>query len=109
MMNTVYFDPSFSDETRRQHLYNGQLFVFSPRRSTLAFCEFARTLIQEAFGKLDPRTAQDLLPVEQYATILGKLKPSFIHHPDSKRHIQNIFLEIGCDSNKSYFDVPKMR
>jgi ectoine hydroxylase-related dioxygenase (phytanoyl-CoA dioxygenase family) len=38
-----------------------------------------------------------------------KLKPGFIHHPESKRMIQNIFLEMGCDLEKTYFDVPKMR
>ena len=35
--NTVYYDAHFSDEVRRQKLYEGQLFVYSPRKSTLAF------------------------------------------------------------------------
>ena len=49
-MNTVYYDPPFSDERRREELYQGQLLVYSPRRSTLAFIEFARKLIKEAFA-----------------------------------------------------------
>jgi len=109
MNNTIYYDSSVNDDVRRQQLFEGQLFVYSPRPSTLAFCEFARRLIQDAFGNLDPRIAQDHLPVEEYAAILGTLKPAFIHHPESKRHIQNIFMEMGCDLEKSYFDVPKMR
>jgi hypothetical protein len=108
-MNTVYFNPPFADDVRRQHLYNGQLIVFSPRPSSTAFCEFARELIQEAFGALDPREAQRHMPVEEYATVLGKLKPSFIHHPKSKQYIQSIFKDIGCDLDRTYFDVPKMR
>jgi hypothetical protein len=108
-MNTVYFDAPFTDDMRRQQLYAGQLFVFSPRPSTLAFCAFARELIQEAFAPLDPETAQYELPVEQYAAILGELKPKFIHHPRSKTHLQAIFAEMGCDLHKVYFDVPKMR
>jgi phytanoyl-CoA dioxygenase PhyH len=109
MMNTIYYDSPFSDDVRRRHLFDGQLFVYSPRASTIAFCNFARTLIQEAFGTLDPQTAQHSLPVEQYAAILGSLKPKFIHHPESKEHIRNIFSDMGCDLAKSYFDVPKMR
>jgi len=60
----------------------------------LAFCQFARGLIEEAFGNLDPAIAQHSLPVEEYATVLGKLKPAFIHHPESKRHIQQIFRDV---------------
>ena len=58
MNNTVYYDASCSDEERRRLLYEGQLFVYSPRKSTLAFIEFARTLIKEAFSPYDPETAQ---------------------------------------------------
>ena len=109
MNNAIYFDARVSDDVRRQRLFDGQIFIYSPPPSTLAFCEFARKLIQEAFGDLDPRTAQHTLSVEEYAAILGKLKPAFIHNPQSKQFIQRIFADMECDSNKSYFDVPKMR
>lgn len=108
-MNTIYHDPSISDNVRRQMLYRGQLFVYAPRPSTLEFCKFARHLIEEAFEGLDPRTAQDHMPVEKYAEILGELKPKFIHHPKSKEHIQVLLREMGCDIKKTYFDVPRMR
>ena len=83
--------------------------VFSPRPSTLAFIEFARKMIKDAFVPYDPELAQYQMPVEQYAKILGELKPGFIHHPESKRHLQNVLRDFGCDLAKSYFDVPKMR
>ena len=108
-MNTVYYDPPFSDERRREELYQGQLLVYSPRRSTLSFIEFARKLIEEAFAPYDPETAQRYLSVEQYADRLGKLKPNFIHHSESKALMRGIFDEMGCDLEKTYFDVPKMR
>lgn len=109
MNNTVYYDPPFSDEQRRLMLFEGQLLVYSPRKSALAFIQFARKLIREAFAPLDPETAQHNLSVEQYAEILLKLKPGFIHHPEAKRLIQDMFVEMGCDLEKTYFDVPKMR
>src|SRR5262249_38457025 len=53
--------------------------------------------------------AQYSLPVEEYAAILSRLKPRFIHHPKSKLYIQGILSEQGCGLNKTYFDVPRMR
>ena len=82
MNNTIYYDAEVSDDDRRQQLYDGQLFVFSPRKSILEFVDFARAMIENSFGHLDPRTAQDRMEVERYADLLGKLKPLFIHHPE---------------------------
>jgi ectoine hydroxylase-related dioxygenase (phytanoyl-CoA dioxygenase family) len=49
------------------------------------------------------------MDVQDYAALLSELKPKFIHHPDSKRHIQALLRELGCNLDKTYFDVPKMR
>ena len=108
-MNTIYYDSAVSDELRRQMLYQGQLFVYTPRPSTIEFCTFARQLIEEVFKGLDPRTAQDHISVEKYAQILGELKPKFIHHLQSKASIQALLREMGCDAEKTDFDVPRMR
>jgi hypothetical protein len=109
MNNTVYYDAMVSDDVRRQMLFDGQLFAYSPRPSSLGFIAHARQMIQEAFDPFDPELAQHEMPVERYAEILGKLKPAFIHHPESKRHLGNLLNELGCDPEKTYFDVPKMR
>jgi len=108
-MNTVYIDSPVTDAERRRLLYQGHIFVYSPRPSTVALCDFARGLIKEAFGSLDPERAQYCLPVAEYAALLAKLKPYFIHHPKSKELLQSIFVEMSCDLSKTYFDVPKMR
>jgi hypothetical protein len=108
-MNTLYFDSIVNDDMRRQRLYNGQLFVFSPRPSTAALCKFAREMIEEAFAPLDPREAQYSLPVEEFVAIAAPLKPRFIHHPRSKQLIRELLNEFGCDMDKTYFDVPRMR
>lgn len=108
-MNTIYFDTTVTDNVRRQQLYAGQLFVYSPTPSSVALVELARELIKDAFGSLDPEIAQYKMPVEPYAAILAELKPKFIHHPDSKTCIQGILRELGCDLEKTYFDVPRMR
>jgi len=107
--SVVYFESSMIDEIRRKLLYGGGLFVFSHRPSSDALCRSAEQLIGEAFGPLPPREAQFRLPVEEYAAILLKLKPRFIHDPKSKECIQAILREFGCDLDKTYFDVPRLR
>lgn len=108
-MIPIHFDAKLSDETRRQCLYNGHILVYSPTPSSLALCQLGRDMAEEAFAPLDPRDAQHHLPIEEYAAILADLKPRFIHHPQSKKHIQGILSEFGCDLEKTYFDVPRMR
>ena|SRR5437867_1706766 len=108
-MNSVFIDLQVSDQIRRERLYQGELFVYLPIASSLEFCDFAREMIGEAFPGLDPQIAQRSLPVERFAEILAELKPKFIHHPKSKEYIRRILGELGCDLEKTYFDVPRMR
>src|SRR5205809_6794781 len=108
-MNSVFFDPHQSDDARRERLYVGQLFVLSPTRASLALVELAKELIAEAFGGRDAERAQFEMAVEDYAPLLATLKPKFIHDPRAKKCIQGILRETGCDLEKTYFDVPRMR
>jgi hypothetical protein len=108
-MDTVFIDSGMSDDCRRKLLYQGQLFVFSPTPSSLALVALARDLISRAFGALDPETAQHQMPVERFAGTLAQLKPAFIHHPEAKRLIREMLIERGCDLDKTYFDVPRLR
>lgn len=108
-MNAVYIDQTLTDDARRKLLFDGQVVVYSPTPSSLALCEFARQLSIEAFAPHEPTRAQFHLPVEEYAAILAKLKPAFIHHPRCKELIQSMFVELGCDLDKTFFDVPRLR
>ena len=109
MLDAVFVDCQISDQLRRQQVYNGRLFVFSPRASTIALCEFARKMIEEAFGHKDPRTAQFSMPVEEFVSICAPLKPRFIHHPTTLKLIKDIIDELGCGLNETYIDVPRLR
>jgi hypothetical protein len=102
-------DSPLDDATRRERLYDGDLFLYSPRPSTLALTEHGKAMAVEAFGSLDPQTAQYEMDVEEYAKLLADLKPKFIHHPESKRLIEEMLVDLGCDPEGVYFDVPRMR
>jgi hypothetical protein len=108
-MTTVFYDAKMNDDERRARIYAGDIFVYSPRKSVLAFVDFTRGLLRDAFAPLDPEIAQYKMSVEDFAALLGKLKPDFIHHPESKRHLKEILAEFGCDAALSYFDVPRLR
>jgi len=105
----IFFDAKTTDDQRRKDLYQGSLFVNSPSPYALKLCELARNLIEEAFHPLDPLTLHQSLPVERCVEKLAVLKPQFIHHPKSKEFIQGMLAEAGCDPEKTYFDVPRLR
>jgi hypothetical protein len=108
-VGAIYFDRELSDDERRAALYDGAIFVYSPRPSTAVLCEFARSMIDAAFAPLAPEDAHLAMPVDRYAQILAELKPAFIHHPESKRLIRAMLADFGCDPERTYFDVPRMR
>ena len=108
-MNTVYFDAAISDDERRRQLFDGQLHVYSATAGSQALVAHAARMIREAFGDLDPELAQYHMPAGEYAAVLSELKPKFIHHPESKAHIQRLLGDLNCDLDRTYFDVPRMR
>jgi hypothetical protein len=108
-VNTVYIDDSATDDVRRERLFQGQLFVFSPRPSSKALCDHAREMIEEAFGSVDPLRAQYEMPVEQYVEICAPLKPAFIHNDKTRELVRNVIEDFGCDLQDIYQDVPRLR
>jgi hypothetical protein len=105
----IYVDAKVTDNQRRSALYDGSIFVHSPSKSALQLCRLAQEMIEEAFAPFDPLHIHEHIPAEKCAEILAVLKPKFIHHPRSKECIQGMLEEAGCDLEKTYFDVPRMR
>jgi hypothetical protein len=108
-MTAVYADCAIAEDQRRSRLYKGDIFVFTPRPSIVALRDHAREMIESAFAPLDPLTAQHHMPVEQYVSIVAPLKPAFIHHVKTKAVIQALLAELGCNMEKTYLDVPRLR
>lgn len=108
-MTIVYSNPAFDDDERRARLYQGQVLVYSASKESLALIEHARNLIADAFGLRDPETAQHEMSVEEFSALLAELKPKFIHHPESKTLIKALLESRGCDIDRTYFDVPRLR
>jgi len=107
--NTVYVNSGATDDLRRERLYAGQLFLFTPTPETRRLRDFAASMIEEAFAPLDPLTAQFEMPVERFVEIFGPLKPRFIHHPETWRLLRDALAGLGCDLDDTYLDVPRLR
>ena len=107
-MTVIYHESDLSDDDRRPLLYAGDLFVFTPRPSTLKLVEHARAMIEETFGD-DPTHAQFGMPVEKFVELGGPLKPAFIHHPRTKELIRDVVADLGCSLEETYLDVPRLR
>ncbi len=105
----IFVDSRLDDEKRREELYRGSLFVHGPTSGALRLCQLAREMVEEAFRPFDPRTVHENLPAEKCAEILAVVKPKFIHNPESKKCIQQMLADAGCDLAKTYFDVPRLR
>ena len=105
----IFFDSKLSDDVRRTEVYRGSIFVHSPSPSALKLCGLAQKLIEESFNPFEPLNVHRHISPERSAEILAEMKPKFIHHPQSKVHIQGILSELGCDLSQTYFDVPRIR
>lgn len=105
----IFFDSKLSDDARRMELYRGSIFVHSPSPSALKLCGLAQKLLEESFNPFEPLNVHRHISPERSAEILAEMKPKFIHHPQSKVHIQGILSEMGCDLSQTYFDVPRIR
>lgn len=108
-MTNVHYDSTLSDDERRERLFAGDLFVYSPTAESLELVELCRSMLKEAFGPRDPELAQHEMPVADFAGLLSRLKPEFIHHPACKTIMPRLLARLGCDPEQTYFDVPRLR
>jgi hypothetical protein len=108
-VTAIWFNRKIEDEERRQRLYAGEIFVYDRVPAVEKFATFTRGLVEEALAPHDPRHVHEKLTPEELAPLLGKLKPAFTHHPESRKLVSKILEELGTDLNDCHMDVPKMR
>lgn len=105
----IWFNRRLDEEERRARLFRGEIFVYDQIKAVEEFAAFTRDLIEKALAPHDPRHVHEALSPEELAPILGKLKPVFTHHPESRRLVVKILEELGADLEDCHMDVPKLR
>jgi hypothetical protein len=108
-MNTIDVDPGYDEAERRRQLYAGRVLLLTRFDAELSLVSHARQMLEGAFPQIDPRLAQFSMPVEEFAAIFTQLKPEFIHHPVSWQTIADRLIDAGCDPERTYLDVPRLR
>jgi hypothetical protein len=66
-------------------------------------------MVDEAFAGLDPERAQFELDVESFIKRVGPLKSAFTNGSKTKELCQQFIAELGCDLDRTYFDLPRLR
>ncbi len=108
-MNLIRLNPTFSHEEFRKKIFEGEFLLHSPTSPVQALVTHARSMISEAFPEWDPCIAQHHLPVEGFIQRAGPLKTRFTNNPRTKVLIRDILSDLGCNMEKTYFDVPRLR
>lgn len=93
-----------SQRTLSEQLFGGALLIFKAVPAMYAFCDLADELAQEAFGELEPTTAQFDLDEETFNAKIDALQKTVAKHPEAR----NLFLEalahVGVDTAQTYWD-----
>jgi hypothetical protein len=105
----VSFNPSCGGAEHRSRVYQGEVLLLPANGAILDLVEHARSMVEAAFAPFDPRHAHLKLPVEQTVAILARLKPAFIHNQTTKELLRRILLASGCNPDRTYQDVPRLR
>ena len=108
-MSTILVDSTATDAIRRELLYEGTVFCYTPKPAVGALTDHAWEFINEGFAPFDPATAQDQLSVEQFVERIGLIKPKFTHSARAKELLRDLLVSFGCDPETTYFDLPKLR
>ena len=51
---SAFYDSPLSDDERRERLYKGDIFIFSPSPATKAIIELAAGMLERAFAPFHP-------------------------------------------------------
>lgn len=108
-MTVLYYDSTMPDDERRQKLFGGDLFVYSPTPRSLELVAFAREMAEKALAPHYPPDAQHHMEKQTYVDVLADLKPTFINHARSKQLVAGILDDLGIDLTQAYLDVPRLR
>jgi Phytanoyl-CoA dioxygenase (PhyH) len=111
-MSTIpfYVNRWLKDDERREQVFAGALFLYSAPAASTRIVEWVRELVDEAFAATgDVRRAHQKLKQEEFAKIASPLKSRFTNDPRTKQLCQDLIAAMGCDPERTYFDLPRLR
>lgn len=108
-MACVVLNHDMSCRDRRNHVFDGQLLVYTRRDATAMLADHAIAMASEMLAPHDVERAQFELPVEEFIARVGPLKSRFTNDLRTKELVRDVLAAFGCDLETTYFDVPRLR
>ena len=90
------------DEWRRQRIFQGDILIFKQMPEVKKLIEWADELAREAFGEIDPQTAQEHLNKEDYLAVVEPFMRKYSHSPRTRELFRDIFKAAGVAPEETY-------
>lgn len=98
-------DAEVPDRERRLSLFSGDVFVYSPRPSTLDFCQVSRNVIEQMLGS-DPIWAQQQMSETEFAVLFKAAARGFGHIVAELA--SRVVTDFGCEPELTYVGSPSL-
>ena len=106
---TVFVNPDVPARILREKIYGGDLVLFTDLSSVRELVDYTRQQLVDLFSPYDPERAHEHIGKTEMAKLLGSWKPRFIHASRSKELVCNVISEAGFGTERTHYDVPKLR
>ena len=101
---SFFFSGPIDDRKRRDLIFRGEIIIFKQLPKMKELCDFADSLISEAFGDIEPATAYEYMDRHRYLRAVDPLQRCFTNHPMAKYLFHGALAEAGVELDKTYRD-----
>lgn len=109
-LTPIYVNRATSDDDRRNRIFDGGIFLYSAPKASTSLVEWARELATDAFPRgIDILRAHEVMEVSKFVDYAGPLKSRFTNDKRTKELCQQLIMDMGCDPELTYFDLPRLR
>jgi hypothetical protein len=95
------------DGERRTSIFGGDFFVYGPRRSTLALCEYAREVTEQMLG-FEPSWAQQRMTETEFLVLFKGALRNFSRRQAVVDLVASVVSDLGCDPSQTYMSYPEL-
>lgn len=97
----VPMDSDLSDDQRRRRLFSGDLFVYTPRPSSLAVRDAGRRILEQAMGE-QPRLTQQLSSEPEFMSSFHAAAAAYAQRSEVMERICELICDLGCDPSSTF-------
>lgn len=96
-----------TDGERRSSVFAGDFFVYGPRPTTMALCDYARDAIEQMLG-VEPSWAQQRMTETEFSILFKVALRNFSRRQAVMNLVTSIVSDLGCDPSETYMSYPEL-